>query len=170
MKNKKLVLPNPEGAKKLKEDRKKDTAKAVQAFVKEMEQFPVVPPVIEGHDLFLAYNHLLNRSAKCAANFEFKTQEDIAKLTCTAVGEENLIKAAEEVAAAVNKLANRGFVRGFLTKLLAIKLHSEPYEEDKWAVVSFPVLTPAGHLFLKRTNWGVIVQENQDLSFFEIRT
>ncbi len=127
-------------------------------------------PVTEIRDLYLAYNHLFSKAAKKAVPFEKANADKVAYLTCVAVGEENVLKAAEEIVAAVNELAKHGHVTGFLNKLSAVKLSSEPHEEDKWVVLSFPSLTEKGYIYLKRTKWGVITEENQNFSNFEIRT
>ena len=172
----KLVLPNPEGAKKLRESRKKasNLEEQLSKFTEELEKGYIWSvsqlPVAEIRDLYLAYNHLFSRAAKRAVPFEKDDTAGVAYLTCMAVGEENVIKAAEEVIAAVNGLAKHGYVTGFLQKLSSVKMHSEPHEEEKWVVLSFPSLTPDGHIFLKRTKWGVITEENQEVSKFQIRT
>lgn len=171
------------------ENNKDITAQEVNELVKmleeETEKVLTQGPVINVIDLSLAYNHLFSRASKRAMSHKVtslihqRTLKHIVDLKAVVldkveyfsvivVGEENLIKGAEKIAALINSYSERGYVTGCLAPLSALSLISEPHEFEKWAVFCFVSFTEEGSKVLAKENPAILTKEGE-ISAVEIR-
>lgn len=100
-------------------------------------------------DLSLAYNHMFSPAAKRGlarkVTILAPAGEKFAYFAVLALGEEKIVKAAREIANAINSLAGKGCVTGCLSNLFVMPIANKPHELEKFVVCCFPVLTEEGY-------------------------
>lgn len=130
--------------------------------------------VLQVTDLTLPYSHLFNAAAKAALPFKqtrldperFNTlrqpiYDKVMYLSLTAMGPDAIYKAAREIADAINYMAAKGFVTGYLSPLSMLSLYNHEYECKLFAVFCFPSISPEGQ------DWITNSEDAKSLPFVE---
>lgn len=156
-------------------------SQAVKEVEKEVAEMTKGSPM-QVENIYLPLNHLFNAAAKRAfkievkelnpvrqvtavATTQFKVKDTVRYFGARAVGERKIFDAAQKVANKINELANHGFVSGVLTKLVAIKLATEPFQLEQYVVISYVAVTDAGLEWLRKNPTELEMQEGEIPSF-----
>lgn len=116
-------------------------------------------------DIYLPLNHLFDHAAKRAfetvvhqtssqrelkviSTTRTKVIDQVKYFGATAVGERKIFDAAQKVANTVNFYANKGYVTGVLSKLIMYQLATEPFQLERWLLLSYVSLSPEGLEYL----------------------
>lgn len=142
-----------------------DVLKKAEQIIEDHKKF-TEGPALKLHDIYLPLNHLFNAAAKRAftrqvkdlrpirdlvffSDLQTKVQDTVKYFGAQVRGERKIFDAAQKVANHVNFYADKGFITGYLTKLMLCPLVSEPHQLERFVVVSYVAFSPEGLKFLE---------------------
>ncbi len=131
-------------------------------------------------DLSLPYNHMFNPAAKRAMtnkvdglivkrkktvidNLKLDALDTVHFFAVIASSPEKLVKAARIITNDINYLSEKGYVTGCLLPLSCVKLATEPFQLEKYAVSCYVSLTEEGSKWLETQACGSHMKEPEKL-------